>query len=193
MAPSSLKTSVSEFRREPQLLRFRLRQMFLMVTLASVICATLVLTNGPWPFVIVVAVLLVAAHVMGNVVGTRLRDTSHEVVAWRAQHPDFDPDRPVATRQSMELEKLKLPPSTPLASHERIARWTIWFVAAGIAIGLIAGMVAISLIFGRQIEWAAWLVGMISCGVLGAWVAFLASTFSSIARHAWRHAQEQSK
>lgn len=179
--------------REPQLLRFRLRQMFFMVTLASLLCAALAMANGPWPMVIVVAVLLVAAHVFGNVVGTRLRNTSHEVVAWRSGRPGQDPDHPIATQRPYELERLNLPPETPLASHDRIARGTMWFVVAGLALGLLAGAVGIGLTIGSKMEWAGWAVGVISCGVLGAWLAFLGSTFSSIARHAWRHANDHGK
>ena len=194
MSTSSLQTPAATLpRREPQLLRFRLRQMFFMVTLASVLCGLLVATEGPWPMMIGVAALLVAAHVLGNLVGTRLRDTSHEVIAWRALQPGLDPDRPVATGEPIELAKLNLPPGSPLAGHDRIARWTAWFVAGGLAIGLVAGCTGIALTIGPRIEWAGWVVGTISCGVLGAWAAFLASTFSSIARHAWRHAHERSK
>ncbi len=194
MTPSRLQPPVASLpRREPQLLRFRLRQMFFMVTLVSVLCALLVGTEGPWPWLISLAALLVAAHVLGNLLGTRLRDTSREVVAWRALQPGLLPDLPVATGQPIELAKLNLPPGTPLASRERVARGTAWFVAGGLALGLIAGCTTIALTIGPRIEWAGWVVGTISCGVLGAWAAFSASTFSSIARHAWRHANERSK
>jgi hypothetical protein len=165
----------------------------LLVALASVFCAALVGASGLWPLVICLAVLLVAAHVLGNLIGTRLRDTSHEVVAWRAVQPGLGPDHPVAAREPVELEKLRLPPGTPLGSHERIAHWTVWFVAGGLAVGLVAGCTAIALTIGPRIEWVGWIVGTISCGVLGAWAAFLASTFSAIARHAWRHAHERGR
>lgn len=167
--------------------------MFLMVAVASALCALLVATDGPWPWLIGLAALLVAGHVLGNLLGTRLRDTSHEVVAWRALQEGLDPDHPVATGQPIEWGKLNLPPGTPLASHERIAHCTAWFVAGGLALGLVAGCVAIALTIGPRVEWAGWVVSTISCGVLGAWAAFLASTFGSIARHAWRHANERSK
>lgn len=190
---SSRQPPASSLPREPQLFRFRLRQMFLLIALASVFCAALVGTSGPWPLLICLAVLLVAAHVLGNLIGTRLRDTSYEVVAWRASQPGLDPDHPVATSAPVELEKLGLPSGTPLAGHERVAHWTAWFVAGGLTFGLVAGCTAIALTIGPRIEWAGWIVGTISCGVLGAWAAFLTSTFSSIARHAWRHAHERGK
>ena len=176
---------------EPQLFRFGLKQMFFMLSLAGVLCGLLVGAEGSWRLVIGLAVLLVGAHVLGNLFGTRLRDTSGDVVRWRAQQSGAD--LPVATDQPIELAKLDLPPSTPLASRQRVARWTAWFVGGGTVAGLIFGGTTIALTVGSQIGWAGWAIGTISCGVLGAWAAFLASTFSSVARHAWRHANERSR
>lgn len=194
MPPTSHQSPASSTPlREPQLLRFRLRQMFLMVALVSVVCYALVGAQGPWPLVILITVLLVAAHVLGNLIGTRLRDTSHEVVTWRATQPGLDPDRPVKTDLPLAAAKLTLPPATPLASRERVAHWTIWYVVGGLTLGVLSGVVGIALTTGPRIEWAGWVVVAISCGVLGAWAAFLASTFSSITRHAWRHAHGRSK
>jgi hypothetical protein len=180
-------------RREPHLFRFGLKQMFLLLSLAGVLCGLLVGTGGSWPLIIGLATLLVGAHVLGNSLGTRLRDTSGEVLQWRADQSGLGPDVPVATGQPIELAKLNLPPSTPLASRQRVARWTAWFVGGGAIGGLLAGSTVIAMTIGPRIEWAGWVVGTISCGVLGAWVVFLASTFSSIARHAWRHALERSQ
>jgi hypothetical protein len=178
--------------REPQLFRFGLKQMFLMLSLAGVLCGLLVGTGDSWPMILGLAVLLVGAHVLGNWLGTRLRDTSGEVLQWRAEQSGLGPDDPVATGQPVVLAKLDLPPCTPLGSREPVARWTAWFVAAGTIGGLLAGVTIIALTIGPRIEWAGWAVGTISCGVLGGWAAFLASTFSSIARHAWQHANERS-
>jgi hypothetical protein len=131
--------------------------------------------------------------VLGNLLGTRLRDTSGDVLQWRAQQPGVGADLPAATGQPVELAKLDLPPTTPLASRQRVARWTAWFVGGGTLGGLILGGAVIASTIGPRIEWASWAVGTISCGVLGAWAAFLASTFGSIARHAWRHANDRSR
>jgi hypothetical protein len=178
--------------REPHLFRFGLKQMFYMLSLAGVLCGLLVGTGDSWPLIIGLAVLLVGAHVLGNWLGTRLRDTSAEVLQWRAEQSGLGPDDPVAIGQPVELANLDLPPSTPLGSRQKVARWTVWFVTAGTIGGLIAGGTIIALTIGPRIEWAGWAVGTISCGVLSAWAAFLASTFSSIARHAWRHANQRS-
>ena len=178
---------------EPQLLRFRLRQLFLIVTLLSVLCGLLVTSEGPWPIVIGLGALLVAAHVLGVLIGTRLRDTSLEVRRWRAAQPLLDADLPVASRQPVELHKLDLPPKTPLAGYASANLWITRLVVAGALSGGIVGGSVIALSAGARISWAGWSVGTISCAVLGAWLAFLASSFSAIARHAWRHANEHGK
>ena len=178
--------------REPQLLRFHLRHLFIMVTLFSVLCAVLVTAEGPWPLVVVSAVFLVGAHVLGNLIGTRLRDSSREVSHWLSSQPEGHKELPRVTTRPLDQVKADLPPSTPLASKQRVARWTYWFVGMGASIGLIAGGAAVGSLSSHEMTWAGWLVGVISAGILGAWIAFLASTFSAIARHAWRHADEGS-
>ncbi|MEM8946371.1 MAG: hypothetical protein AAGD11_14460 [Planctomycetota bacterium] len=177
--------------REPHLLRFRLRQLFFFVTLLSVLCAALVLTDGPWPLVILVTTVLIAAHVFGTLVGNRLRDTSDEMQRWRTADPRLDDDAPLADKELTEAAKLTLPPSTPLADHGRVSNWLVWFVVGGALLGMFVGGTILALTIGSRIGWAGWAVGTISCGVLCTWVAFLASSFGTIARHAWRHATEE--
>ena len=174
--------------REPHLLRFRLRQLFFMVTMLSVLCALLVLTDGPWPLVIGVTAALVAAHVFGTLVGTRLRDTSQVLVHWRAANPNLTDDAPRADLHPTEASRSALPPRSPLANHGRVSHWPQWSLLVGALSGVVFGGAFLALIIGNSIGWAGWAVGTLSCGVLGAWAAFLASSFGSIARHAWRHA-----
>ncbi len=180
-------------RPEPQLLRFHLRHLFLVVTLVSIFCAAMVATQGPWPLVICGGVLLVGAHVLGNLIGTRLKDSSEDVDQWLLTQPGHQHEIPRITTRPLAEVKSSLPPSTPLARSDRIAQWTFWFVVGGSLLGLAGGIVGLALVFGTSAGWGGWIVGALSSGVLGAWLAFLASTFGSIARHAWRHADQGSK
>lgn len=178
--------------REPHLFRFHLRHLFLGVTLFCLFCAVMVLTDGPWPLVIASAVLLVGAHVMSTAIGNRLRDTSDEVSQWLLTRPGVQNERPRVSNKPLEQLRADLPPSSPLASKVSVARWTRWFIIGGVSLGLIGGALAIGLTIGERIGWAGWLVGTLSCGILGAWLAFLGSTFGAIARHAWRDADRRS-
>lgn len=191
--PHEPTTPLPSERPEPQLLRFHLRHLFLGVTLVSCFCAAMVATDGPWPLVITGGVLLVGAHVLGNLVGTKLKESSADVDQWLRSRPGQRHEPPRITTQPLSAVKASLPPSTPLATSDYVARWTVWFVAGGMLLGLAAGIAGVAWMLGTQAGWAGWIVGTVSCGVLGAWLAFLGSTFSSIARHAWRHADEGSR
>lgn len=179
--------------REPQLLRFRLRQMFLLVTVVGVLCGLMVLTDGPVPMLIGLAALLVAAHILGNLIGTRLRDTSQQVRLWRAGGSQAHTDEPRICGRTAAAARPHLPPGSPLANHGSVTCWVLWFVSGGLLLGAVVGLTAIACTIGPHIGWPGWAVGTISCAVLGAWAAFLASSFSSIARHAWREAEERGK
>ncbi|MDZ4656819.1 MAG: hypothetical protein SH868_04480 [Bythopirellula sp.] len=172
---------------EPHLLKFRLRQMFFVVTLLSLLCAIISLTDGPWPWMIVLCAVMIAAHVLGNLIGTRLRDTSGEVIRWRSADPRQSPDGPRATSPA-DLASLPLPPETNLANFGRLVRGMKWFLLGGLVLGFGLGGTVLALTIGHRIGWAGWVVGTISGAVLGIWLAFLAVSFTTIARDAWRQA-----
>ncbi|TWU20796.1 hypothetical protein Pla144_48480 [Bythopirellula polymerisocia] len=174
--------------REPHLLKFGLKKLFLIVTLASLFCALMVLTHGPWPLVIFFLALLTLAHVLGNMIGTRLRDTSHEIRLWRATDPRQSPDSPLATPQPYELAKLSLPEETNLAGFGRIVSGFRWFLLSGFSVGALLGGTLLAVTIGNRIGWAGWVVGTVSSAVLGTWVAFLGVSFTAIARDALRQA-----
>ncbi len=177
--------------REPHLLRFGLRQMLLFVTLICVLLALLVLTKGPWPLAIGASAVLVAAHVFGTLIGNRLRDTAQDVVEWRAANPTIEDDLPEVNVKHTNTATPVLPPATPLADHGRVSNWLRWFLAAGAILGTFIGGTILELSLGQRIGWAGWVVGVISCGVLGIWAVFLANSFWSIIRQAWRHSHEK--
>lgn len=179
--------------REPHLFRFGLRQLFLAITLLSVLCALLVLTKGAWPLVIGISALLLAGHLFGTLIGTRLRDTSHEVRHWKAGQPRFLDDGPRAELQPGASARASLPPRTPLANRGHTNHWLLWFLVGGAMLGMLVGGPLLGLTIGSRIGWPGLVVGTVSCGVLGIWTAFLASCFSSIARHAWKHAHQEGK
>jgi hypothetical protein len=172
--------------REPHLLKFRLRQMFLWVTLLSLLLALIAATSGPWPWVITIAALMVAAHVLGNLIGTRLRDTSQEVVQWRNSDPRLGADHPRMTPQPYDVSTLPLPPETNLRNFGRMIRGMRWFLLAGLSVGLAFGGMVLWLTIGHRIGWAGWVVGTMSGGVMGTWIAFLAVSFTTISRDALR-------
>jgi hypothetical protein len=175
--------------REPHLFRFGLRQLFLLVSAVAVLCMLLAITSGPWPWVISFFTALVVAHVAGNSIGTRLRDTSEDVKRWKSAHGTAGPDEPAATPEPVAWEEIGLPPQTPLAWHDPAPRRLGWIIAAVAAASAIGSSAALAFLTGQHAGWPALAVGAVSCAIIGAWIALLASSFWTIARHAWRHAQ----
>jgi hypothetical protein len=183
----SLPLETTERLQEPHLLKFRLRQMFAVVTLLSVLCALVAVTEGPWPWVISLGALMLAAHILGNLIGTRLRDTSAEVARWRSADPKQGPDYPRMTPPA-EVSTVSLPVVTNLATFGRLVAGMRWYLLAGLSAGLLLAGGVLALTIGNRIGWAGWIVAAISGGVLGVWAAFMAVSFTTIARDAWRQA-----
>ncbi|MEM9660166.1 MAG: hypothetical protein AAF961_17515, partial [Planctomycetota bacterium] len=172
-------------RREPHLFRFGLRQMFFFIAGASFFCALMVNTEGVWPMVIATTSAMVAAHVFGTLIGTRLRDSAADVHDWKATASGCV-DGPVRSRQSLDAIRPALPPPTALASRRSRPQRDRWALAAGAGVGFGLGIVVISLTIGDRSTWAGVLLGAVSCSVLGGWFALLATSFGAIAREAWR-------
>lgn len=167
------------------LLRFGLRQMLTMTALLSILCAVLVKTDGYWPGVIVMGALLVFAHVFGTVVGNRLRETSPKTTADDKQRPSFLDAQGEVVSTGVE--------TTPLAFRDHVVRWKTIVTCAGGLMGLALGAWGLWVALGSEVTWPGLALGAVSCGVIGAWVAFMAYSFGSITRHAWRHANEGHK
>jgi len=181
-------SAASHSDREPHLFRFGLRQLFSLVSAAAVLCTLLAVTSGPWPWIIAFFAALVMAHVAGNFLGTRLRDTSEEVKHWKSVHSATGPDDPASTPEPVRWAELGLPAQTPLAWHAPAPRRLCWVIIGVAAASATGGTVALVLLAGEHGSLPALAVGAVSCGVIGAWASLLASSFWAIARHAWRHA-----
>jgi hypothetical protein len=176
--------------REPNLMRFGLRQLFVFVSAATLLAAALTRMDGFWPLVIGCVALLAAAHVFGTFLGTRLRDTSADVQRWKARPGTSDPDYPVAPTQPVQVADLHLP-SPSLASYEKLGSWRHWLIAAGTVAGAVLGLFALNAAAGDDVTWPGLGLGAVSCGVIGAWVSLLGTNFYAIARHTLRQATHE--
>lgn len=186
-APPASARDAQRLPPEPHLLRFGLRQLLAWGALLALLCGSLKLAAGAWPLVIGALALLVGAHVLGTLVGTRLRDTSSDVQRWRAARLG-QPDAPVVGSLPLESVQPWLPPVTPLAQLPAPSALPVRSLVGGWLGGATLGAAAIAGTLGGEVTWAGLAMGAVSCGILGAWLAFLASNFATIARHAWRHA-----
>lgn len=173
---------------EPQILHFGLRQWFYFISGVVIFCALLARLETVGALVLASVVALIAAHIVGTVLGTKLRDTSGEVSRWKARPGSLDADRPVAVPQPVSLSELRLPETTTLAGQGSGVGRTRLAAAIGAVLGLVGGAAAIARFAGPDVTAAGVALGAVSCGVIGAWLALLTSNFWAIAREAWRHA-----
>ena len=167
----------------PPLLRFGLRQMFVMVSLVTVLTAAMAATDGAWPLVIGSTAALIAAHVFGTVVGTRLRETSSDVQRWNASQ-GRDGARPAPSSS----DAVPVPAPSSLAERHAAPRRDRRALTIGASAGFFVGLLVLVVVGGDRLGIVAVVVGSASTAVLGAWLAWVATSFTMIARHAWRHA-----
>jgi hypothetical protein len=178
--------------REPNLFRFGLRRLFFFLSMAVVLAAVMARMGGAWPIVVGSGVAMVAAHVLGTFLGTRLRDTASEVQRWKARPGSSDRDEPVALPQPVCIAELRLPEiDLLLAGHERIGRLRYWPTVAGAVVATLLGGVVIGWALGDDVTWPGLILGSLSCSVIGAWAGWLGANFWVISRHALRQATNE--
>ena len=174
--------------REPNLLRFGLRQWFSFISGIVLLCALFASVEGEGAILLASIVALIVAHVFGTFLGTRLRDTSGEVVRWKARPGSADADTPVALPQPVTLANLRLPEATSLAGRSVNSRRDHWALTLGAVGGFAFGAWGIHELAGPTVTWPGLALGAVSCGVMGAWGALLIASFWAIARQALRNA-----
>jgi hypothetical protein len=175
-------------------LRFGLRHLFWTVTALCLLLAALAASpSGPASLLLLIAVLIIAAHVTGTAIGSRLRRHADETRDWESQHTSTSKTAPEVAEHSCDLAAAALPPVSPWYQHGGTALgWLPKVVIAGAILGACAGVAlfAIDSITSNASP-AGIVVGAISVAVLGAWLAFLGGSFYAIFRHGLREAMAQ--
>ena len=188
------KTSVA-LPSEPQLpvLRFGLKHLFWWVTGVSVLMAALVAAPaGVSPVALLLAVLVVALHIGGTAIGTRLRAHANERRAWEATQfcPDNLSDGPPSMPSNCDTAEPR--PRSPLHAHgQPLRRLPLWLVA-GATFGGCMGVVILTVTIGDRATVAGVAVGAVSTAVVGAWLAFVAVSSWAVFRQGWRDAVAES-
>ncbi|MEX2138684.1 MAG: hypothetical protein WD894_05445 [Pirellulales bacterium] len=161
----------------PNLSQFNLRTLFVGVALMAMVFAAA--SYGGWAGLLAAATLaaLVSAHVIGNVLGRRLRDE----VSPQLNPTPPKPPRPWVRGRLLRGER-RLHQRTPLG---RIIHVT----SAGAAVmgGLLGGL---ALAFWTDASLSGWMVGMLSSAVLGGFFGFLLACFLEMTIRALWQASE---
>ena len=159
--------------------QFTLRMLLVAITIAGGLFAVLAAIGAVWSVAVLFLLLLIAAHVIGNSMGTRLRDSSsRQIVANQA---------PATSRPAADFA------TTPrrLAERNRLHWITAVIATSGALAGGYFGGSALAASYPTASN-AALTLGVVSSGVLGGFLGFVVSSFVSVARQAWHDAQSGS-
>lgn len=162
--------------RPPQ---FGLRSLLVAMAVIGVLCA-LAQAVGLYSFLVLVFFLgLIAAHVVGNSLGTRLREETDRL----AQSGALAADRPPASViPSATLVRSRL------AQRGQLPRALLGFALCGAGLGAAAGGLVIAAVCGELLTTCGILLAVVSFGVLGGLGGFLVGSFYTVARGAWNEA-----
>ena len=163
-------------RRRSWLPRFSLRALFLAVAGFCGLLALATAVDGVWMVVVVWALLMVAAHVGGNVSGRKRYGGVREM--------DEGPAFISAT--------IIHAPSTHLREKVEIGRKLVAWTAASAAVGCLLGLIYLVFGLNQTPPLLGLLIGAFSAAVIGGLLGFLAGSFVNVFRHAFRQASGKS-
>jgi hypothetical protein len=160
--------------------QFTLRTLLLIIFALACLLAVMTAIGSLWSLAILLLASLVLAHVLGNAVGTRLRDRS---VSRLDVDPALTPSRPIPRRELLSPKRLTEP--------ARLHWITLVITVGGAAAGGYLGGSALAASYPEATT-AAVVLGYVSSGVLGGFAAFTISSFISVARGALSEAHAAS-
>ena len=168
--------------------QFSLRTLFLALTAACGLFAGMASVGALVWSMIVMFVLLVAAHVAGNAIGTRLRDGADSRRKSETYDFDpFDPDRLAARSRP----KWQPPPITRMQQFSPLG-WKVFVTSASFSIvgGAIGGM-WLTVHYWHRISAPGIVLGTLASAVIGALAGFLLASFLAIVAESLKTASRE--
>jgi hypothetical protein len=156
--------------------QFRLRTLMIVTAACCGLFALFSVVSALLSAFIVLFLLLIAAHVIGNALGTRLRDGA--------------PTAPIGAFDAPTARQLEGQIACPQRLREttRIERRTFVLTSCGALTGGLLGGIVLSVVNWAHISVAAGILATVSSAVLGGLATFLAACFITTIRSAWREA-----
>ncbi len=155
--------------------RFSLRTLLLAMTALCGLFGLMVTIGLLWSAAVVIVLSLVGAHVLGNSLGTALRDRATGRIASERS--------PVHLLLQAAANDVAVPGR--LTKHARLSRVTTVMTLGGASVGALLGGMASAGLYPEAPDTAVAL-GVISFSVLGGFAGFATSSFLSVARAAIR-------
>jgi hypothetical protein len=170
--------------------RFRLRQLLLFVALLSIFLTAIVSSQGIVGLALVLAVLVMTAHVFSTALGSRLRCEADRAQGWNGVNRTL-----TANGSGQPFRRPSAVSSIPSQRrspwHRRGSTSMPWLprlIVAGTLLGGLGGALVLLSTIGDRTSLAGVLLGGFSLAVLGGWFAFLGGSFYGIFRHGVREA-----
>jgi hypothetical protein len=157
--------------------RFTLRQLLLAMTALSCLFGLMTAVGLWWSMAILLFLSLVLAHVLGNSLGTRLRDRASRCVLV---------DK-MASREFAAPVRLQVAAPQRLTQRVRLHRITLVMAIGAAVVGAMLGGAGLFNLY-PDASLAAIGLGVVSSAVLGAFAGFATSSFLSVAQQALREA-----
>ncbi len=153
--------------------QFSLRTLLVVTTVAAGLLALMMSVGAVWAMAILFFLALVGAHVIGNSLGTRLRDGA-------VARSDV---RSVVAGPVRASKQTTVPDPTRLQERNRLHWINGVFTIAGAIAGGYYGGTALAETY-PEATMAACVLAYISSGVLGGFAVFAGSSFLSVVRQA---------
>ena len=173
----------------PAPLQFRLKTLLILMALAAGLFAALQRVSAPLGAVLIWSVLLIAAHVMANALGTRSTAHAPTFARRRTAIAENHDDEHHLEQQALESDpQAAVVPTTRLggnAAHGSAIQHVIVF---GAAVGSAVGTTLIWRHNRDGLDWSSFLLAACSSAVIGAFLTFLSSTCFHVTTRAWREA-----
>ena len=155
--------------------QFGLRELFWFVALTTIVLVAIKVLPPLVSAVMILFGLAIFAHVIGNALGTKLR-----------QHGD------VVLRDTPDGESVRadqhFAPATELSNHRGLSRLTTILSAIGAVAGSLGGGGALAAINWEKATLANVGLAAFSCAVLGGLMGFWMASFLQVALEAWMQA-----
>ncbi len=159
--------------------QFSLRSLLIGTTAVAALLALMTAIGTVWSVAILFLVLLVAAHVVGNSLGTRLRDGG---LGRTARPTVWAPER-----HAGRTSPSRVPSPRQLRERGRLHWINLVLTLGGVAAGGYFGGAALAASYPEATT-AAHALAYVSSGVLGGFAVFAVSSFLSVVRQALREA-----
>ena len=158
--------------------QFRLSTLLWVVAALSALFSAMTAAGPLGGFVLLLMVLAVLAHIVGNSIGTRLRSCGNATIDDRESAPAHHRDAHIKHKA----------PASNLANTSGVTRSMVIFTVSGaVLMGTLGASLLMWFVWGR-LNLPTAIVAIVSPAVLGGLLGFAISSFTRTAGGAWREA-----